>query len=54
MEVAGTGGVLLEFAAELGDVDAQVLGLFGVLGAPHFVEQLALRHDAAGVFDEDL
>src|SRR5665213_3367407 len=54
LEVAGTGWVLLEFAAELGDVNAQVLGLFGVLGTPDFVEQLALRHDAAGVFNEDL
>ena len=54
LEVARAGGVLLEFAAELRDVDAQILGLFGVLGAPDFVEQLALGDDASGVFDEDL
>ena len=54
LEVTGAGRVLFEFAAQLGDVDAQVLRLFGVLGAPDFVEQLALGDDAAGVFNEDL
>jgi hypothetical protein len=37
-EVAGAGRLLLQLAAELGDVDAQVVGLGAVGGAPHVLE----------------
>ena len=37
-EVAGAGRLLLQLAAQLGDVDAQVVGLGAVSGAPHVLE----------------
>ena len=43
------GWVGFEFAAQVGHVHAQVVGVFGVVGAPDFGEQLALREYAACV-----
>jgi len=43
LQVLGASGVTLQLAAELGDIDTQILGLFGVLGTPDFVQQLSLR-----------
>src|SRR6185295_6555404 len=44
-EVAAGG---LELAAQVGHVDAQVLGLAGVLRAPDLEQELLPGHDAAG------
>src|SRR5262245_11347498 len=53
-EVAGVRRIGLELAPNLGEVDAQVIRLRPVLGAPHLLEQLALRDELARVPDEDL
>ena len=54
LQVLGTGGVTFQFAAQLGDVDPEILSLFGVLGAPHLVQQLPLGENLAGVLDQYL
>ena len=51
-KVARAGGVIFEFTAELRHVDAEVLGLLAMLGAPNLDEQLALGDDLAGMADE--
>ena len=41
-QMLGAGGVKLQFAAQVGHVNAQVVRVLGVVGAPHFTQQLAL------------
>ncbi len=41
-QMLGAGGVKLQFAAQVGHVNAQVVRVLGVVGAPHFAQQLAL------------
>ena len=51
-QVAGASRVHLQFAPELGHVDAEVVCLVGVRGAPHVKEELAMGQDLASVADE--
>ena len=53
-EVAGMGAVGLELAAEVGEVDAEVVALGRRGRSPHVVEQLALGDELAGVANEHL
>src|SRR5436305_14759389 len=53
-QVAGAGRVLLELAAQLGEVDAQVAGLVRVRRAPDLAEQLLLADQASRVAHEHL
>src|SRR5262245_61701761 len=53
-EVARARRIGLELAPDLGEVDAQVVRLRLVLGAPHLLKQLALRDELARVADEHL
>ena len=48
----GVGGFAFEFAAQLGEVDAQVVGLGRVGRAPHVLEQLLLGDEPAPVADQ--
>ena len=48
-QMDGTGRVRLELAAQLGHVDAQVVGLLVVARPPHLVEQLALGHEPSDI-----
>jgi hypothetical protein len=43
-----------ELAADVGHVDAEVVGLVAVLRSPHVLEDLALRDELVAVADEDL
>lgn len=52
--MAWVAGVGFEFAAELGHVDAQVVGVFRVGRPPHFGQQLAVCDQYFGVPDQDL
>jgi hypothetical protein len=54
LQVLGTSGIALQLAAELGDINAEILSLFGVLGPPHFIQQLPLREHFSGVLNQDL
>src|SRR5215472_9910148 len=53
-QVARAGRLRLQLAAQLCDVDAQVVALRLILRAPHLLQQLALGDEAAGRPDEDL
>lgn len=48
-QVPGAGRILLEFAAQLGHVLAQVVGLVVVFRPPHVVQQLTLADELAGM-----
>src|SRR5262249_43736959 len=51
-QVARARGHGLELAAELRDVEAQVLAVFGVAGPPHFLEELPVGQHLARMPDE--
>src|SRR3984957_18142152 len=53
-EVTGAGRLLFQLPAQLGDVDAQVVGLGAVGGAPHVLKQLLLGNQPAPVAYQDL
>src|ERR1700743_1369350 len=53
-QVARTGRLGLQLAAELGDVDAQVVGLRAVGRTPNVLEELLLGDQPAPVADQDL
>jgi hypothetical protein len=53
-DVTGAGGFRFQLAAELGDVDAQVIRFRAVGWAPDILEQLLLGDQAAAIADEDL
>ena len=53
-EVAGARRFGFEFLAELGEVDAEVVGLGAVVRAPYFGEESALGDEGAAVSYEDL
>jgi hypothetical protein len=46
--------VRFELAADLGDEDAEVVGLLAVVGAPDFLEEVPLADQPAGLADEEL
>lgn len=52
-QLAGVGGFGLQLLAEFGQVEAQVVGLGVVGGAPDLLEDLLAGDQAAGVADED-
>ena len=47
----GAGRILLDFVAEPGHIDSQGMGLVEVVGPPHFIEQLPVGHDLAGMLN---
>src|SRR6478752_8083707 len=53
-EVLRPAGLALELAADLREVDAEVVRLRLVLRTPHGLEQLALADEASGVADQGL
>ena len=52
-EVAGSPRLGFKFAAELGEVDAEVVGLLLVSGSPDFLEEVGLLHEVTGCAGED-
>jgi hypothetical protein len=44
----------LELRPQLRDVNAQLLGLIEMVGPPHFIQQLPLRENLAGILDQHL
>jgi len=53
-EVAGVRRIGFQFAADLGDEQAQVVGLLLVVRPPDLLQQLPLADQPAGVADQDL
>ena len=45
-------GVALNLAAQVGDVNAQVLAVLFSVGPPDFAQHLAMRDDAPGMAHE--
>jgi len=50
---AGLGGFDFQLLAEMGDVNAEVVGLVQGVWPPHFLEDVAMGQDLAGVLDEE-
>src|SRR3954454_17451738 len=48
LQMLGPGGVALQLATQLCDIDPQVLGLVHLVWSPDLIEQLAMRQDLAG------
>jgi hypothetical protein len=51
-DAGGPGGVFFELVAQVGDVDAQVVGGVAGIWAPHTVQDLAVGQDLSGVGHE--
>src|SRR5207344_658702 len=46
----GVVGAFLNLLSQLPDIDAKILGIFGMCRSPHRSENLLVRHHASGVF----
>src|SRR4029453_4656114 len=53
-EVAGVRRIGFQLAADLGDEQAQVVGLLLIIGPPDLLQQLPLADQPAGVADQQL
>ena len=51
-QMAGLCGVGFQFLPQVAHVDAQVVALLRLRGAPDFTQELAVRHHASGIADQ--